>query len=154
MLIVGATLISRTATTSRANCLILQALVVLVYISSTFTAKTIEQLQDSFDVEMRPRFGGTCNRNRESDNQPMLPKVLAAFEDAWLLSSSAVEMPPVQIAARSHSVPSARNFTRLRVLLLIFFGIRVSSTGQFDAQNLRAFSTLLSKLINPLSFNK
>ncbi len=135
----------------KAKCPLLYALAILVFISTTFTAITLEQLEDSFYVEMNPEFGGSCNR--DSADQPMLPKVLDAFDDAWLLSSSSVESPPSQIDARLQNDDSARRFTRLRMLLFIFFRISLGSIGQFDAGSHRAYNDILSKLTNPIRLN-
>lgn len=145
-------------TTSKVNCLILHALVILLYISSKFNATTLEQLLFSFNVEVDPANGGTCERNsgsdEESDGEPMLPKVIDGFRDAWLLSSAGVEMPPSQINARDDDDGTAVDFNRLRALLFIFFGIRINSAGQFDAQNQRAYNNMLGSIINPFNFNK
>lgn len=133
---------------SRGTRLLLQALAILVFISSTFTVITLEQLQDSFHLEMNPEFGGSCNR--EYENETMLPKVLQAFGDAWLLTSDAIQSAMDQIEARSESEASVQAFTRLRGLLFIFFGIKLNSDGQFnDDESHRAYNNLLSKLSYP-----
>ena len=145
-------------TTFKVNRLILQALVILLYHSSKFTATTLQQLLFSFNVEVDPDNGGICERNsgvdEESDGEPMLPKVLDGLRDAWLLSSSGAKIPPIQINARNNNYDSAVSFLRLRGLLFVFFGIRINSAGAFDAQNQRAYNNMLGNMINPLSFNK
>ena len=82
----------------------------------------------------------------------MLPKVLAAFEDAWLLSSAGSEIPPSQIRARTQNEVSAYTFTRLRALLFIFFGVVVTSLGQFDPVSYGAYNNILSIMTTSLSF--
>lgn len=141
------------ATTSKGIRLLLQALVILVFMSSTFTAITLEQLQDSFYLEMNSDFGGSCNRDYE--DEAMLPKVLQAFEDAWLLSSDGIQLPENQIGARSENDASARTFARLRGLLFIFFGIQIRSNGQFeDDGSPRAYNNVLSKSTYSLRFDE
>ena len=133
----------------------LQALAILTFISLTLTDLTLEQLQQSFNVRMDNFYGGSCNRNSLADG-PMLPKVLNAFEDAWLLSASGVEIPPVQINARSDDLEQEAMFTRLRATLFGFFGINLTSTGLFadDLYSEWAYYTFQSKLSDPISFDK
>lgn len=133
ILMTGDTFISRMTTMLKANRLILQALAILFHISSTFAAINLTQFQRSFNVEMTSVFGGSCNR--DIGGQEMLPKVLAALDDAWLLSSSALTIPPVQIDHRDQDLPSSMAFIRVRALLYMFFGIRIRSNGQFDIQS-------------------
>lgn len=104
---------------------------------------------------MNDDYDGSCNRNLLAHG-PMLPKVLKAFEDAWLLSASGVEMPPVQINARLEDLEREATFTRLRAMLFGFFGINLTSTGYFaaDFYSAGAYATFESKLSNPLSFDK
>ena len=121
------------------------------------TLKAVSLIRFSaFDQAMLTQkfTSGTCDRVSESDGQPMLPKILAAFRDAWLLSSSGVEIPPVQINARDDDDDSALDFNRLRGLLFVFFGIRINSAGEFDAQNQIDYNDMLGNMINPLSFKK
>ena len=145
------------ATRAKTIRLILHALMILVYISPTFNAyseEDLEKLADSFDVEMEPGVGGSCNRNIESNGEEMVAKVIDAFEDALELITAGIENPNDQIKARDENDDSAQAFTRLRGLLFVFFGIRISSDGQFDEENLEAYNIMLGKLINPLSFSK
>lgn len=130
---------------------LLQALAVLIFISSTFTAITLQQLQESFYVELDIDSGGNCDRDLEGTE--MLPKVLAAFEDAWLLSSAGSEIPPSQIRARTQNEVSAYTFTRLRALLFLFFGVVVTSLGQFDPVSYGAYNNILSTMTTSLSFD-
>ena len=136
----------------KANRLILQALAILFHISSTFAAINLTQFQRSFNVEMTSVFGGSCNR--DIGGQEMLPKVLAALDDAWLLSSSALTIPPVQVDHRDQDLPSSMAFIRVRALLYMFFGIRIRSNGQFDiqSQSQRNYNDIMSKITTSLSF--
>ena len=143
-----ATFISRMATMSKANCLLLYALAILVFISSTVTAITLEQLQNSFNVDMNPEHGGSCGRTLA--DQPMIPKVLDAFQDAWLLSSLSIRIPPNEIAVRLQNPDQNQDFVRLRSLLFVFFGIKLGRNGQFFALSQRLYNDILSKLTNSI----
>lgn len=133
----------------------LQALAILIFISSTLTDITREQLEESFIVQMDNDYGGSCDRNLPDTEEPMLPKVLKAFDDAWTLSASAVEMPPVQIDNRLNNLDTEADFTRLRAMLFGFFGIRLTSTGDFapDHYSEEAYDIFHGKLSHPLIFD-
>lgn len=130
---------------------------ILVYISPTFNAysqEELEDLSDSFNVEMDPDVGGSCNANIQSTGEELVARVIAAFGDALGLITAGLEEPNKQIDARDTDEASAQTFTRLRGMLFVFFGISISSAGQFNEENLEAYNNMLGKLINPRSFSK
>ena len=76
----------------------------------------------------------------------MLPKVLNAFQDAWLLSEAGEEMPPAQIHGRFQNLATDGRFTRLRTLLFGSFGINLRSNGELatDSYSEGAYVTVMS----------
>lgn len=122
---------------------LLQVLAILIFISSAFAAPNLAQLQDSFYVETDPNYGGNCDRELYQGVE-ILPKALEAFGDAWTLSEAGVKLPINQINARTQNVGSLESFTRLRALLFMFFGIILSSIGQFNMESHIAYNNVLS----------
>lgn len=130
---------------SKPNGLLLQTLAILMFISSAIAAPSLAQLQDSFYVGTDPEYGGNCDREYPQGVE-MLPEVLEAFGDAWMLSEAGVTIPINRIDARTQNLtsPPTESFTRLRALLFIFFGIILSSIGQFNAESHNAYTEVLS----------
>ncbi len=150
-----ANLIPRMVAALKFHRSLLQTLAFLSFVSLTLADVTLEELQEIFHLQMDLDYGGSCDR--EYNGESMMPSVLKAFEDTWLLSSSAQETPPLQISARSHNEASLQAYTRLRELLFGFFGILLDAYGQFDDEDSHsAYNELLSKLsvhLSPDTFN-
>ena len=141
------TFISRMVTKSQPVHNFLRGLAILMFISSTFSALTEEQLRNSFNVQMDSNHGGSCDRDLPFTHEPMFSIILTAFDDAWLLSGSTLKMAPELINARSQDL----DFTRLRALLFGFFGINLNSSGQFadDFSSQLAYDSFMGNLSDP-----
>lgn len=97
---------------------------------------------------MRENTGGSCNRDVEFEvATPMLPKVLAAFDDAWLLAAFGLEVPDARISGR---VQNPQPFVRLRGLLFLWFGITLETNGAFSSlADANAYAFVMSRSISP-----
>ena len=113
------------------SCFLSQSLAFLAFISVTLGAISLVELLDTFNVEMRENTGGSCDRDVDLEvATPMLPKVLAAFDDAWLLAAFGLEVPQARI---SGSEQNPQSFVRVQELLFVWFGISIADGGIFNS---------------------
>lgn len=86
--------------------LLLQILALFAFISVTLAATMLDELLSIFDVEMREVTGGTYNRGSDLKvPTPILPKVLAAFEDAWVWAAFGLDTPSVRMSGSAQDPP-------------------------------------------------
>lgn len=121
-----------------------QVLILLVLTSISSAAVALNELLSTFSVEMREDIGGTCNRDYDLDfPTPMLPKVLAAYEDAWLLAAYGLENPSVRLR---RSAQDTQAFVQLRGLLFLWFGILLTDDGAFSSpEDASAYATVMGR---------
>lgn len=76
----------------------------------------------------------------------MLPKVLAAFEDAWLLTAFGLELPSVSINGGAQDL---QFFVRLRGLLFLWLGIALTTEGAFSSiDDAAAYAVVMGESIS------
>lgn len=113
------------ALSSGVSRLLSHIVILLALTPFSLAAVTLDELLRTFNVEMRENTGGSCNR--DYDTTPMLPKVLAVFEDAWLLAALGLENPSLGL----RSAHDSQAFIQLRGLLFLWFGVLVTEDGAF-----------------------
>ncbi len=123
-----------------------QILLLLALTSFALAAITLDELLSTFNVEMREDTGGTCNRDYDLEfPTPMLPKLLAAFEDAWLLAALGLEAPDNHISAIAQDTQA---FIHIRGLLYLWFGITLTTEGEFASfEDREAYAAVMGRQI-------